>query len=99
MQNKSLRFKMIVGGVIGVLLPLFAVGGLSIYKSMNALEDVSRSQSTEVAKGLAHMANLAVQEELKTINQLAVRDVVISAAEKRDEPASDKATAELTKFV
>ncbi|PKN05799.1 MAG: methyl-accepting chemotaxis protein, partial [Deltaproteobacteria bacterium HGW-Deltaproteobacteria-7] len=45
------------------------------------------------------MANLALQEELKTINQLAVRDVVVSAAEKRDEAASDRATSELTKFV
>jgi methyl-accepting chemotaxis protein len=99
MKNRSLSFKMIAGGIITMLVPLLVIGIFAIYKSSDALEELSQSQSVEVAKGLAHMANLALQEELKTINQLAVRDVVVSAAEKRDEAASDRATSELTKFV
>jgi len=48
-------------GLLAVLLPLLVVGGFSIYKSMSALENVAKSQSMEMAKGLAHMANLALR--------------------------------------
>ena len=99
MNKRSLQFKMIAIGVLAVVVPLFVVGGFSVYKAMNALEEASASQSTEVAKGLAHMANLVVQEEFRTISQLAVRDVVISAAATRGEAESAKATTELTRFV
>jgi len=99
MNKRSLQFKMIAIGVLAVLLPLFVVGGFSVYKSMRALEEASASQATEVAKGLAHVANLVVQEELGKITQLAVREVVVSAAQTRGEAESAKAIAELTRFV
>jgi len=104
MKNRSLRFKMIMGGVMAVLVPLLVVGGFAIYKAMNALEDVSKSQSMEVAKGLAHMSNLALQEELKIAAQMAQRDVVINAATEyaggvKDGAQAAKATAELTALV
>jgi len=101
MSNRSLRFKMITGGIIAVLLPLLVIGGFSIYRSGDALEEVSKSQSMEMAKGLAHMANLAVQEEMKIVAQMALRDVVIDVATKYAEGVNDgaeaaKATSELT---
>lgn len=82
MKKKSLRFKMMMIGVLAVLVPLLVVGGFSIYKALNALEAVSESQSVEVAKGLAHMANLAVQEELKIKAHLAANPTVFAAATK-----------------
>jgi methyl-accepting chemotaxis protein len=99
MKNRSLRFKMIMGGVMAVLVPLLVVGGFAIYKAMSALEDVSKSQAMEMAKGLAHTADVALQEELKIAAQLAVRDVVIAAAAKRGQAESEKATTELTAMV
>jgi len=100
MKNRSLRFKMMVGGVMAVLVPLLVVGGFAIYKAMNALEDVSQSQSREVAKGLALMANLAVQEEMKITAQTAQRDVVMNAAANMtDDAMLAKATEELTALV
>ncbi|MRR16881.1 MAG: methyl-accepting chemotaxis protein [Deltaproteobacteria bacterium] len=99
MNKRSLQFKMITIGVLAVLLPLFVVGGFSVYKAMRAMEEASASQATEVAKGLAHVANLVVQEELGTITQLAVRDVVVAAAQTRGDAENAKATAELTRFV
>lgn len=92
MKNKSLRFKMIAGGVIAVLVPLLVVGGFAIFKSMSALNEVSRSQSAQVAGSLAHMANLAVQEELKIASQIAQRDVMIEACTTKN---SARAMAEL----
>jgi len=99
MSKHSLQFKMIVIGVLAVLVPLFVVGGFSVYRAMSAMEKASAYQSMEVAKGLAHVANLVVQEELRAITQLAVRDVVVSAAATRGEAESAKATTELTRFV
>jgi len=99
MKKRSLHFKMMLGGVMITLVPLLVVGIIALYKAMANLEDVSKSQSLEIAKGLANMANLVLQGELKTINQLAVRDVVVSAAGTQNDAASEKATAELTKFV
>ena len=80
MKNRSLRFKMVAGGVMAVLIPLLVVGGFAVNRAMNALEDVSKSQSQELAKSLANMATLAVHEEMKIVTQLATRDVVINAA-------------------
>ena len=100
MNNRSLRFKMMMGGVIAVLLPLLVVGGFSIYKSMNALEAVSQSQSLEVAKGLAHMADLAVQEEMKIAAQVSQNSAIAAAiANPADEALVAKATEEMKGMV
>lgn len=101
MKNRSLRFKMMLGGMLAVLVPLLVVGGFSMFRSMTALDDLSRSQSVSIAKGLAHMTNLAVQEEMKIIVQTSQREAVIAAATEhangvREGEASRKATAELT---
>jgi len=60
MKRRPLRLKMMLGGLIAVLVPLLLVGGFAVIKAMNALEEVSKGQSEEVAKNLANMANLAL---------------------------------------
>jgi len=104
MKNWSLRFKMITGGTIAMLVPLLVMGIFSIYKSSDALEALSQSQSVEVAKGLAHMANLAVREEMKIASQIALSSTVIEAAALYARGAKEsaelvKASEELTSLV
>lgn len=104
MKKRSLRSKMTMVGVLAVLVPLLVVGCFAIYRAMNALEDVSKEDSVDLAKSVANMANMAVQEELKIVIQTAHRDVVIRAAEKSQEGTagsaeSARATAELTAMV
>ncbi len=82
MKHRSLRFKMIMGGVLAVMVPLLTVGSLAIYQARNALEKVTMAQSTEISKGLANMANLALEEEMKIVTQVADREVVIQGATK-----------------
>ena len=77
MKNQSLSFKMMIGGTIAMLVPLLFIGTFSIHRSSDALETLSQSQSVEVAKGLAHMANLAVREEMKIASQIALSSMVI----------------------
>jgi len=104
MGKKSLRFKMILGGIIGVLVPLLVVGVFSALKASSALEESAQSQSMEVAKGLANMANLFVQEEMKIAAQIAANNSVIEAAVKNAQGAKDgaeaaKAGVELTALI
>jgi methyl-accepting chemotaxis protein len=101
MKHLSLKMKMLTVGLAAVLLPILAVGGFSIFEASKALEELAQSQSMEVAKGLAHMTNIALQEELKIVAQTAQRDVVIDAAADyasgvKDSARLAKATAELT---
>ena len=80
MANKSLQFKLLAGGLIAVAVPLILIGGFAIYRSMTALQELAMSRSMEVAKGLAHMASIAVDEELKIVSQVAERSLVVDAA-------------------
>ena len=100
MEKLSLRTKLMVCVMVAVLAPLLFVGIFSVYKSSAALEEQALTQSTEVARGLAHMANIAVQEEMKIASQIALRDTVIDAAAKyaqgvAEGPEIEKASAEL----
>ncbi len=104
MKKRSLRFKMILGGILVVFVPLLVVGYLSSFEARDALEDTGESQALEVAKGLAQMANLAVQEEMKITAQVAQRENVREAAAQHEQgtvnPAEiAKLTAELTEVV
>jgi len=101
MKSYSLKFKMMASGLIAVFLPVLIIGGVSIYRAGNALEDISKSQSMEVAKGLAQMTHVALQEQIRIAEQTAQREVIIHAAAKLADGAADdaalaKATEELT---
>jgi methyl-accepting chemotaxis protein len=103
MKKRSLSFKLMAGGTLAVLIPLLIVGVFAIFKSGGSLEQQAMMQSTEVAKGLANMADLAVREEMKIASQLALRDTVIDAAVKHAKGNGaaeiEKATAELSELV
>lgn len=99
MGKLSLRLKLMAGGILAVVIPLVIVGGYSAYKAGNALEELALSQSVEVAKTLAHTADITLQEEMKIAAQVAARDIVIDAAAKLGQVETDKATAELTAAV
>ncbi|MGO9137836.1 MAG: methyl-accepting chemotaxis protein [Syntrophales bacterium] len=80
MKKTTLAFKLVSGGFIAVLVPLVVVGIFAVIKSSGALEAVALNQSMEIAKGIANMSQLAVQEELKIVSQLAQRESIIDAA-------------------
>ncbi len=101
MRGRSLRFKIMAVGIMAVLLPLLVVGGFSIYKSRNALNESSKSESTEIAKGISNMINMVVLSEIKIVEQTAQRETIIEALSKHAQGATDEAaiarsTAELT---
>ncbi len=100
MKKKSLQFKLIAGGLIAVILPLFIVGVFAVYRSMGALEEIAMSRSMEVAKGLSQMATVTVEEEMKFVSQIAQRASVVAAAEQynagiKTGPEIDRVTADI----
>ena len=104
MKKRTLGFKLIFGGIIAVLIPLMVVGIFASLKASSALEELALHQSTEVAKGLANMTELAVKEEMKIASQLATTDTIIDAAVKHAQGGAssadiEKAAAALTTLV
>ena len=104
MEKLSLRKKLMVCVMAAVRAPLDFVGGFSIYKASAALEEQALTESAEVARGLAHMADIAVQEEMKICSEITLRDTVIDAAAKyaqgvAEGPEIEKASAELAALV
>ncbi|HEU18870.1 MAG TPA: methyl-accepting chemotaxis protein, partial [Deltaproteobacteria bacterium] len=81
-KKKSLGFKLIAGGIIAVLLPLFVVGVFSLMKASDALDSISNERALNVATDVAGMADLVMQEEMKIITQLSVNDAIVEAAAK-----------------
>ena len=101
MKRRSLQFKLMLGGIIAVLVPLLCIGVFSVYESGSALEDAAKSQALEISKGIAQMVDTTLLEERKIISQIALRESVIDAAGKKAQgagegPEFDRVTAELT---
>ncbi len=82
MKRRSLGFKLVLGGLLVSLLPLLIVGLFAVIRSGNVLEKMSASEETSVAKSLASMAQVALENQLKTVQSLAAEESVRAAAEK-----------------
>lgn len=80
MRISSIRFRLIAGGIVLVLLPLLVVSLLSISKSSTALADISKGQVTAVAADLANLADGILREEIKLAEVFAFDPEVLSVA-------------------
>lgn len=95
MQNRSLKFKLISGGMACVLLPLLVVGLFSITRATKALDTVAREQVVNIATDLANLTQTALLQEVKLAKGLAGGNATIHAATVVFSEGIDKATAEL----
>ncbi len=67
MKARSLRFKLIVGGALVVLIPLLAVGYFTVTKASEALEKLAKEQVVNLSKDLSNMTTLVLKEEMKLV--------------------------------
>jgi predicted PurR-regulated permease PerM len=72
-MKRGLAFKLTLGGILAVLIPVLVVGVTSTAKSSKALEETSKTHSIETAKSLASVAQLVLQEEIKIITELSMQ--------------------------
>lgn len=67
MKRKSLKFKLLLGGILIVVIPLSFVGAFSSWKSSQAIGDLAKGQSMLIARQLADMLQLDMEEKLNII--------------------------------
>ncbi|MDQ5988439.1 MAG: hypothetical protein CSYNP_04199 [Syntrophus sp. SKADARSKE-3] len=81
MKNRSLGFKLVLGGLLVSLVPLLVVGLFAIIRSSDVLEKMSANEETSVARSLSDMAQVALENQLKTVQSLAAEESIKTAAE------------------
>ena len=96
MKNRSLKFKLIVGGIVAAIVPLTVVGLFSISKSSSALLSIATGQAKMIASDLATMVNLSMEQEIKLAQTMAVEPLVVAASSTVLETGMDNAGDELT---
>ncbi len=94
-MKRGLAFKLVFGGIAVVLVPLLVVGLLSAARSSKALEESSKMHSVEIAKSLAGMAEITLQEEIKVITDLSIQKVIIDTATRVSKEGVGKASKEV----
>ena len=99
MMRRTLRLKLIVGGLGAVLIPLLCVGLFTVQKTSSALTAVSQDQTGTVAKNIADVVDLALREELKLAEMMAVNTDIMFAANQAKLLGVDSAGSEITKVV
>ncbi len=97
MKKRSLGFKLLVGGVLAVLIPLLIVGVFAAIRSSNALGDSAKNQAQNIARDLSGMVQLVLAEEAKIVLGLAVRDDVVNAEAKAAAGGAEAAAGELAR--
>jgi len=95
MKNRSLKFKLIVGGILAVVVPLTVVGIFSITKSSKALVSISKGQAQNLAQSLSTMVDVALEQEMKLAREMAIEPLVKNAAIRVSQVGIDDAIREL----
>ncbi len=95
MKKKSLGFKLVVGGILVVLIPLLIVGVFSAVRSAKALSDAAKDQALNIARDLSVLVQTVLAEEIKLISELSVRDDIIGVASKVAKGSSEAAESDL----
>jgi methyl-accepting chemotaxis protein len=98
MKKRSLNFKLVVGGILVVLVPLLVVGTFSAWKSSDSLSDIAESQAVLAAKNLTTMVQTALTEEMKLISGLATDPAIIEASTGKADGAAQRLTATMKKI-
>jgi len=97
MKEKSLNFKMTVGGALAVLVPLLVVGSFSAVKSERALMDAATEQAAHIANELAGSVQMAFQEEVKMVSALGAQNEIVAVAAKVTAGGTDGAAGEIAR--
>lgn len=93
MKNRTLTFKLILGGLLCVILPLLAIGIFTVNLTSSAFQKTGQNTALSLTQSLAGMIELLMQEHIKAVEGqavgYAVRDGVAAVAQKGIEGAAD----------
>ena len=95
MKKRTLGFKLILGGILAVLIPLTVVGLFSVNKASHALVQGARQQNSAIARDLASLTQMAMANEVKFVGELAGLAVSREALARLAEAGASGADAEM----
>ncbi len=79
MKEISLKYRIILGGIIVILIP-FIISGIITYKRIsNSLEQIAREKSTQIAMDLSNLLQMSSMEEIKFMTSVAMNSSIIEA--------------------
>lgn len=95
MNHRSLAFKLILGGILIMAVPLAIVGTWSTVRSTWTVQEITSNSLLNVAKSLAGTVDVLFTEELKLAEELSVGNTTIATATKVAEVGVENAKAEI----
>jgi methyl-accepting chemotaxis protein len=99
MRNKGLAFKLRLGGILAVLLPLAAVGAYNTWKSVSAMTSLAQGQAMVISANLAELTNSTMEGEVKLADALASVPLVTLALKTAPSPEANERQAELDRWI
>lgn len=94
-KEKSLKFKLILGGILAALLPLIVVGIFSIISSSKALLSIANGRAEMAANNVAMLTDEFLKQEKKLAEQLALEPLIHKTAEEVFQNGVDNAGSSL----
>jgi len=98
MNVKSIRFKLLVGGCLAVILPLLVVGIVSVRKASDGLMSIWRDNAASQAAKIASLIEATLDAQTKTAAAHATDMNVRIVAEKVKDVGIAGATAEIAQL-
>ena len=81
-KKNTLRFKMAVGGIILVMVPIVVIGIISAVKSSNAIHGISEEQSIQLARSISGTVQLSLAAEANLASAISVEKSITDATDK-----------------
>ena len=80
MNNKTLGFKLVAGGIIAVMVPVLVIGIFAAVKASGALETAAKERAVGGASKLAILVQEVLTVELKVASEISITNVARNAA-------------------
>ena len=77
MKKRSLKFKLVLGGFLAVVVPLTVVGVFSVNKASNALTNIAEGQARQISQDLALMTDVMLEQEIKLAEEIALESLMV----------------------
>jgi methyl-accepting chemotaxis protein len=91
----SLAKKLVIGGILMVAVPMIVMAWFAYYQASKGLSEQAYANAAGTAERIADMAELAMSEEVKITEELALGNSVIAAAQKVNKDGVPAAEAQI----
>ncbi len=87
--GKSLKARLLTGGILMIVIPLSVSGAISWWKADRSLTEAGQGMLQEMSEGAGNLVRVIADKELKLARELATRPDTIQAAEKQSASFSE----------